>query len=722
VPPAKAESGTDHNHQEEALPDMSNAGPKRAILPEDLWRFQYVGDPQVAPDGRRVAFVVTVADKDKNGYASSIWVAGLDGAGGAAGRPRQFTLGRGANGPCRDQAPRWSPDGTKLAFLSDRSGKSQLWLMDMAGGEARQLSQHEEAVAEPAWSPDGRRLAFVARAPKTKEEKDADAKRPKDVTVVTTLRYKFNGVGFVDPRPRQIWTVAVDGSEAGGAANHAPGLPLAAQQVTRGEYNCANPAWSPCGAMIAFSSSRDPDWEQNSISDLWYVRVTDGEIVKLTRSRGSAANPAWSPDGKWVAYYGNEKGELSSLNTELMVAAADASGESISVSGHWDRGVGGGISTDSRIDNGGAGPAWSADGKQLYFATADGGQSFVYRIALDHGGAEPRRLTEPVPCVSSYDMQPASSGDGGPVVAFVGGDMLQIGEVYAVCPDAGRPPARLTGLNDGLLAELQLSAPERITFAGTGGVEIEGWLMKPLGFEEGKKYPVVLEMHGGPAATYGYAFFHEFQLLCAAGIGVLFTNPQGSAGYGERFCSILDGDWGGIDYSDFMLACDYAVANHPWVDAARLGLAGGSYGGFTTNWIVGQTTRFAAAVTMRSISNMYTKIAASDIGYISNKQRMGGADLWTHEDFIMARSPIRYAPNVRTPILIIHSEQDLRCPMEQAEQWYTSLKRLGLAPVEFVRYAGENHELSRSGKPLNRIDRLERIVLWFVQYLRAERR
>ena len=674
---------------------------KRKITAEDLWRFKFVGDPQVAPDGKRVAFVLSLPDKDQNGYTSTIWVTGLDDAGCTPLKPRQFTLGRGDDGPCKDLAPRWSPDGTKLAFLSNRSGKNQIWLMDLAGGEARQLTKHEEPVAEPVWSPDGSKLAFVARVAKTKEEKEADEKRPKDVVVINTLRYKFNGMGFVDPRPRQIWTVCADSGET--------------KQVTQGEYNVANPTWSPAGEKIAFASARTPAWELRNLSDIWYVPAAGGDIVKLTRTKGPAAGPAWSPCGKWVAYYGNERGEVSSINTEVMAAAADGGGEVRRVSGGWDRNVPGGIATDSRLDRGGPGLAWSADSGHIYFLTAAGGKSFVFRIGFEDGKVE--RVSEPVPGAVSYDLG-AKSCDCGPMVAFHGGNMLQLGEIYLACPDGGKPPVKLTSFNDELLGELELSEPERITFAGTGGVKIEGWLMKPIGFEPGEKYPVVLEMHGGPAATYGHAFFHEFQLLCAAGIGVLFTNPQGSQGYGERFCNILDGDWGGIDYSDFMLACDYVVAEHPWVDGNRLGLAGGSYGGYTTNWIVGQTTRFAAAVTMRSISNYYTKIAGSDIGYISNKQRMAGADLWTHEGFLMSRSPIRYAPNVRTPILILHAEQDLRCPMEQAEQWYTSLKRLGKVPVEFVRYANENHELSRSGKPLNRIDRLERIVGWFVKYLR----
>lgn len=690
---------------------------KRTITAGDLWRFRFPGDPQVSPDGRRVAFVVTTPDEQHNGYNSSIWMvetsrrpfASHPGSQPAA---RQFTAGRAKEGPCRDTTPRWSPDGTKLAFISNRSGKNQIWLISVTGGEATQLTTHDEPITEPVWSPDGRAMAFVARVPRSKEEKEAEAKRNKDVTVITKLRYKANGVGngIVDPRPRHIFVVETDSGKV--------------RQVTDGEYSESGIAWSPDGRSIAFVASRRPDWEWHNIVDVYTVPAAGGELTLVTRGAGTAAQPAWSPCGEFIAFYGHEKGENGSFNTELMLARAAGGGDVRSITAHWDRSMAGGVGSDARMDGGGAGPVWSGDGRHVYFAAADGGHSHLFRAAVEGGHVE-QVSPDSVPGVVSYDARPVPGG-GGDVLAFHSGDFSQIGEIYSLSvgpgPVAGCSmpgPVRLTSLNDELLSQVEVVIPERLTFSGAGGAEIEGWIMKPAGFEDGRKYPLVLEIHGGPAATYGHGFMHEFQLLCARGIGVLFTNPQGSQGYGERFCSILDGDWGGIDYQDFMAATDHAVATCAWVDAGRLGVAGGSYGGYAVNWIVGQTTRFAAAVTMRSISNMYTKYGVSDIGYYSNRQRMGGADLWDQEEFIMARSPMRYAPRVRTPILIIHSEQDMRCPMEQGEQWYLALKRLGNCPVEFVRYAGENHELSRSGKPRNRIDRLERIVDWFARYLKA---
>lgn len=702
-------------------PTANESPVKRKITASDLWGFRFPGDPQVSPDGRRVAFVLTTPDEQHNAYNSSIYMVetgrahpshpavGPNPATPASVPARQFTAGRVKDATCRDHTPRWAPDGSKLAFISNRSGKNQLWLIDAAGGEATQLTNHDEPVTEPVWSPDSRQIAFVARVPRTKEEKDAEDKRNKDVTVVTSLRYKANGIGIVDPRPRHIFAADVETGSI--------------RQVTSGEYNESNIAWSPDGSNIAFIASRRPDWEWHNITDLYTVPAAGGDLTLVTRGAGTASQPAWSPDGKLIAFYGHEKGEDGSLNNELMVAPATpgAPGGILSITAHFDRSMGGGVGSDARYDGGGGGPVWSGDGRYVYFSTADGGHSHVYRAAVEVGRVE-QITPDDTPGVVSYDARPLPGG-AGEMLVYHSGDFGRIGEIYAMQagPEEGAAgkPVRLTGFNDQLLSQVEVAIPERLTFTGAGGVEIEGWIMKPAGFEEGNKYPLVLEIHGGPAATYGHGFMHEFQLLCARGIGVLFTNPQGSQGYGERFCAILDGDWGGIDYRDFMAATDYAVATYPWVDAERLGVAGGSYGGYAVNWIVGQTTRFAAAVTMRCISNMYTKYGVSDIGYYSNRQRMGGADLWDEEEFIMARSPMRYAPRVRTPMLIIHGEQDMRCPIEQGEQWYVALKRLGNCPVEFIRFAGENHELSRSGKPRNRIDRLERIVDWFAKYLKA---
>ena len=275
---------------------------------------------------------------------------------------------------------------------------------------------------------------------------------------------------------------------------------------------------------------------------------------------------------------------------------------------------------------------------------------------------------------------------------------------------------RLSRVNEDLLSGLKLSEIEPFFFTAPDGVELEGWLMKPGDFDPERKYPAVVEIHGGPASTYGNSFFHEFQVLTSVGYGVFFCNPRGSVGYGEWFAQQVIGHQAGMDYQDIMALRAY-LDKVEWVDSDKVGVTGGSYGGYMTNWIVGHTDEFAAAVTQRSISNWYTKFGTSDIGFSGNKKGMGMRDLWDSENFLMERSPIRYAPKINTPILIIHFEQDYRCPIEQAEQWYLALKRLGKT-VEFVRFAGENHGLSRSGKPWNRRERLYHIVRWFDEHLK----
>jgi dipeptidyl aminopeptidase/acylaminoacyl peptidase len=309
--------------------------------------------------------------------------------------------------------------------------------------------------------------------------------------------------------------------------------------------------------------------------------------------------------------------------------------------------------------------------------------------------------------VSSYDVA------GGSVVVNRA-NPVSIGDLF-VGPVGGEIK-QVTHFNEDLFKDRYAGWPEKIEFRHPDGALLEGWVIKPLGFEEGKKYPLVMEIHGGPHTTYGNVFFHEFQILTGHGFGVLYTNPRGSMGYGEDFARSIVGDWCGLDARDLEFMAADALKKIPWVDPARYGVTGGSQGGYFTNWLISHTKLFNAAVAQRSMSNLYSKYGVADNGWSGDRAGMGGKDLWDDEDLIMERSPIRYARNVTTPTLIIHSDMDFRCPLEQGEQWYVALKRLGVT-VEMLLFHGENHELSRSGKPANRVVRLEAILGWFEKYL-----
>lgn len=746
------------------------AGPRRAVTARDLFALQFVSDARVSPDGKRVAFVATEFDLERNGYRARVWMTDVPGAGGDATAParefgagtparaRPFTSGLGANGPCRDQTPRWSPDGRRLAFLSDRGGKDHLWLIPADGGEPAQLTFGDDAVSMPAWSQDGRRIAFVARPPRQEPDVRATAHKA-DVRVITRLRHKLNGVGFVDERPKQVWVVDVECETV--------------WQVTEGPYDCADPVWSPGGDRIAFSSCRNSDGDLVNIPDIWGVPANGGTLERLTPGLGLSGRPEWSPDGRRIAYLGHDRGESGAANTDVWVVdlpahrpanrlvealsldPSDGRGVGVRVAvdadvpsprcltTHFDRSAGNHVGADARYERANPGVTWSADGRFLWCLATDGGDCRVYRVEVDTGRVT--AVTAPGGVVTSYSVASGGAGAGGTaaVVTCCMADPLNPGDVWVLRDDgashdgANTVAWRLTAVNDAVLSELDLQPPERIEVTGPGGVPpvaprsgvklgepasslpgptpIEGWIIKPRGFEPGKRHPLILYIHGGPHAAYGNAFMHEFQLLAARGYGVLFCNPRGSHGYGEAFTQAVIGNWGGLDYADLMAAVDHALGLG-WVDPHRIGVAGGSYGGFAVNWIVGHTERFAAAVSERSVSNMYTKYGTSDIGFHGNRRGMGGADLWDDEEFLMASSPIRYAPRVRTPTLIIHSDQDLRCPIEQGEQWYTALRRLGVI-TEFVRFSGENHELSRSGKPFNRLERLQRIAAWFERFI-----
>jgi dipeptidyl aminopeptidase/acylaminoacyl peptidase len=307
-----------------------------------------------------------------------------------------------------------------------------------------------------------------------------------------------------------------------------------------------------------------------------------------------------------------------------------------------------------------------------------------------------------------------SLSEDGSIIAFNALDAIHPAELWV---KDERGEKKLTGFNDRLLKGLDLSVPEHFTFVNALGETIDGWVMRPVGFKEGEKYPTVLEIHGGPRGVYGDGMFHEFQVLAAEGYAVIYTNPRGSGGYGEAYAQAVMGHYGECDYEDLMAFVDEALKRYPFIDESRLGVVGGSYGGYMTNWIISQTDRFAAAVTFRSICNWVSKFGVSDIGYMQPESIAGEEDFWTNIEVPLRHSPIMYAKNVKTPCLIVHSENDLRCPMEQGEQWFVALKQNGV-PTELVRFPDETHELSRSGKPKHREERLQHMLRWFNEYLK----
>lgn len=674
---------------------------KRRMTAEDLLAIKFIGDPQISPDGNRIAYVEVRIEKNKDEkapkadeyvYRSNIWLAAADG-----GEPRQFTFGTG-----KDQHPRWSPDGKRLAFVSDRAEKNQIWLIDLAGGEARQLTKLKVGASNPVWSPDGTKIAFIAR---TDAEDEAEllagaatpkAEKPKksDVRVIDSLRYKADGTGFLDGKHAHVWVIDVASGEA--------------KQLTFGDRDDASPTWTADGKAIIFSSYRGPEPDFALKNDLWIVPVEGGEPKLLVECPGPAGEAAVSPDGSTVAYLGHDQHAAGATNTGLWLAPVSG-GRGRLISGEFDRSLGGGIMGDCRpvTGTGGARPTWAPDGKSIYYLAADHGANSLYRFFVDGGQPEPV-IGGPGRTIDAFSM----SADGRRV-AFVAETPDRPTELFI--RDERGTERRLTKANDALLAEVETVTPTRIAFKGADGWDIEGWLMKPAGYEEGKKYPLVLEVHGGPHGDYGYGFFHEFQYLAAQGWGVLYINPRGSSSYGEAFTYGCIGKWGDEVMEDLMRGLDHAIAEHAWIDRDRLAVTGGSYGGYMTNWIVTHTDRFKAAATQRCLSNCYSFFGTSDIGWFFTERELQG-NPWDNEERLMALSPIRYVKNVRTPLLILHSERDYRCPIEQAEQMFAALKCLR-RETEFVRFPDESHDLSRTGKPAHRLERLQRIVGWFAKHI-----
>jgi dipeptidyl aminopeptidase/acylaminoacyl peptidase len=675
---------------------------RRPVTPEDLFQLQFVDAVALSPDGSRVVYQVRSIDPEKDGYESHLWLVAL-----AGGEPRRLTFGEHKNGSAA-----WSPDGNAIAFVSDRRDKkAQIYRLSLEGGEAERLTDLDGKIGGLAWSPDLHQISFCYRAsdpPETghlpgsiaakhaveaKEEKKD--RKPPTFMHYTRLHYKEDGQGFLPQSRFQVHVLDLATREA--------------RPLTSGPWDHGTAAWSPDGKWLVFPANRLPDADYHAtVSDLWLLPAAGGEPRNLTPQPGAAFAPAWSPDGKEIAFLANqdETDGWGVKNVHVWIVPAQG-GPARNLSPDFDRTGLDLMGTDLRDFHEAAPPVWSIDGATIHYLVSDQGSTHLYAVP-SKGGGKPRRVTS-----GALALFAVSGSPGAKDLAVIRCDHTDAGTVARLDPSTGaitplaRPTARL-------FETLDLQTPEEFWVDMPEGHRVQCWMLKPPKAGTGKKFPMILEIHGGPRIQYGTCFFHEFQMLASAGFYVLFSNPRGAQGYGEAFTRAIVVDWGGPDYEDLMRVTDEALKRYPEIDPGKLGVTGGSYGGYMTNWIVGHTNRFKAAATQRSVVDLKTLLLAGD--FSDDAVPEFGDQPWRDSPDYRRMSPITYVENIKTPLLILHSLEDHRCPVEEAEQLYTSLKLLR-REVEMVLFPGESHGLSRGGTPSRRIARLHFLREWFTRHL-----
>lgn len=664
---------------------------KRKITAEDLIKLKFVDGVVISPDETEVAINVRYVDEDRKKYFSHIYMMSTDGS-----NLRQFTSGENT-----DSLPVFSPDGNWMAFTSKRGEKKGLYIMPRSGGEARLLSEMEGSYSDISFSPDSKKILCIFR--KFDElPKGKDGKKEQPVfRHVTRLFYKMDNYGFFPQEEGQIWIF--DTSEGKGT------------QLTKGGYTKSTPRFTPDGKFIAYVTNiqRNPDLESDRM-DLFIMPTKGGKAKLIPTPAGPIHVIRISPDGKWIAYVGhdNPNDSWGVTNLHIWKVPVRGGGKAVDLTKNLDRMCVDETISDTVEAHSAGLLEWSGDGRWIYFVVSDAGSTNVHRVSAS--GRNLEKITDGKQHVM------CSSVDGKTTkLAMTISNHLQPAEVYVMSLNSSKAkPIKLTSFNKSLLDEIMLSRPEEVIFRSTGNYPVHGWIVRPPDFKPGRKYPSVLEIHGGPRVQYGNTFFHEMQLLAANGYVVYYGNPRGGQGYGEKHADTITNGWGTVDYEDCMAFADYMEAK-PYIDRKKMGVTGGSYGGYMTNWIVGHTNRFAAAITQRSVVNMESMFGSSDIGFAMTREIYGTP--YNNQESWRRMSPLTYVKKIRTPLLISHSEQDLRCPIEQAEQLFISLKMLGRT-VEFIRFPEEPHGLSRCGRPDRRLARLEWFVKWFDRYLKGKKR
>ncbi|GBF75274.1 peptidase [Paenibacillus sp. 598K] len=703
---------------------------KQPIVPEDLYRYRLVAEPAGRPGTLEVAYVVKQAVRESNDYHSRIRLAGPE-----AGADRPLT-----DGP-RDSAPAWSPDGSRLAFIRQVGSQRQLWTVAADPGSEPMLAAEAAVAAGRSivsfdWSPDGRQLVYSARVagdellPGERAGMSTTAAGPRGASYDRTVP-RAEGAGWWDGKRPQLFLLELASGDE--------------RQLTRAPLGASDPAWSPDGSRIAYLSKAPPagvDPDLFPFNDLFTVDLASGEPLQETDSTVLIQHFGYSRDGSELRYVGDDRIWGSGTHNRLYSVPA-VGGGSVTAWSACDMQLGNYILNDVKSGPAMAGPLSAADGSVYVVATREGSAE-VYRFAA--GSGEPQQIgASPEQGRDVYQL--ALAGDGRSLLACIM-DPSGPGELYRIDPASGEQ-LRLTGWNDELMQQRTVIKPQPLWYESEDGMRLQGWLLLPdaggalagsdrdesavvartvsaVGdpgaavVDASAKLPLVLVIHGGPHAMYAPAYSHELQQLAAQGFAVLFVNPRGSFGYGQEQARACRGDFGGGDYRDLMTAVDAALARWETLDAGRLGVMGGSYGGLMTNWIISHTDRFRVAVSQRGISNWLSFYGTSDIG-LTYTDGIAGANPWSDPQLLWERSPLAYADQVKTPTLVMHGEQDLRCPVEQSDQWYTALRRHGVT-ARLIRYPGAGHSFLKLGKPSLRLDALEQTNVWLHRHLTEEGR
>lgn len=640
---------------------------------EDLLSYRFLSAVEFSPDGRRAAFVVKQADAEKNEYQSDIHLVDL----GTRGVSRLTSSGK--DGPFT-----WGCDGSELYFLSKREeeeGKAFLFRIRVAGGEAEKVGVLPHKADGLRRLGDGRFL-YTARIQLTGEPDREDAG---DYEVIDEIPFWMNGEGFTSQRRKHLLLFDPDTQESKDLLE--PHLEVTAFDVFGDR----------CAVVVRRFEGKAP-----VVRELWTIDLSDGAVRRVPISALQLDEVRFL-DESTLAATGTDM-EPYGLGQNREILSIDiVSGSVTSLTPGWDRSVGNSIAADCRH---GGGPTLRVDGEDVYVSVTARTAGHLVRISRV---GEIRTIVESAGSIDAYDVR-----DG--LVLTIG---LRLGGLHEIYLHDADGEARLTSLNEASLTDRVVSSLEGFVVPSSRGDEIDAWLIRPIDSDPDTKVPTILTIHGGPRGAYGEVFFHQMQMLAGRGYAILISNPHGSSGRGNAFADIRS-EYGKIDYEDLMAVVDAAVERFPFIDESRLGVMGGSYGGFMTNWMIGHTDRFRAAVSQRSIANWIHKFCTTDIGYYFNADQLG-TDPWAEggSDKLWWHSPLRYADRAKTPTLFIHSEQDYRCWLPEGIQMFTALRYHGVE-TRLVMFREETHELSRSGKPKHRVRRLEEIAAWFDRYLKGD--